>query len=140
LVYEDLKRDYDEAEATYTTINNAYINLMAAYYNCDGVDANGVACDEVALQEDADDYFYEFWLDAYYEMYYANQYFAPVKARVEARSAASDEISEAERQEELEESIREDYNRAEDDYNEYYATWEVDYYGTTDEAEEETLN
>lgn len=140
MIYEELKKAYDDADKEYKKVNNAYNVLMAAYYDCDGVDANGDACNESDLFDAAEDYYYEYWLDAYYEWYYAELYFAPVKARVEARSAAANEISEAERQEELEESIRQDYNKAEEDYDDYYLIWEADYYATDDEAEEETLN
>jgi hypothetical protein len=133
--YFELQEEY---EGVFDTVNATYNDIMYRYYAVEG-NSEAAEDEESDLLEEADDHYWEFWIEAEDNLEWANEELAPIIARREARAAGDNEAAAALEALELEEERREEYEEVLEDYNNYYEIYFEEFYATEDYATEEEL-
>lgn len=121
---------FDTADATY---NDLYFRAWELY----GVEGEEEAME--ALYEEANDWYYDSWLEASDDLWWVNEELAPIITRREARAAGEVEAAAALEALVLEEQKQEEYDTVLATYDTYYATYEAAWDAAADLAAEEAL-
>lgn len=121
---------FDTADATY---NDLYFQAWELY----GVEGEEEAME--TLYEEANDWYYDSWLEASDNLWWVNEELAPIITRREARAAGDVEAAAALEALVLEEQKQAEYDTVLATYDTYYATYEAAWDAAADLAAEEAL-